>query len=388
MDGFPKEAREHVFHVAQHGVQVQSLSFEHLFATEHEQLPDEFCRAFGRGADLFQRPFRVGARRSAVEQNPGVSLNDGQDVVDVVGDAGGQLADTLHFLGLPKLRLQAQPLRDVLHRDHHSIHVACRIQQRRGVARQQDATAVHRDGKMQILRRLPRIENLLERRRLARRRVSLPIRRKPFQNTARPPGNGFLAQTEHLLGFVIGESDSPRAGGHDDADRAGFGDAADEVAFAAEVSLGLFVLDRVAHRAFQRVRGQLAFDQVIRRAGFHRLQIHSVVALPRQENHRHPATGLTRLSQQVEPRQRAEAIVQQTQVVQTAPNRLQPALKSVHPLQLIPAVADPGNQIAGDDEIVLVIIDQQYFDRAVLHGGFKSRPAEVPPPQTSIFPAP
>ena len=43
-----------------------------------------------------------------------MALDDGQDVVEVVGDAGGELADGIHLLNLAKLRLQVQAIRGVL----------------------------------------------------------------------------------------------------------------------------------------------------------------------------------------------------------------------------------------------------------------------------------
>ena len=48
-------------------------------------------------------------------------LNDRQHIIEVMCDSGRQLADRLHFLRLPQLRLQVEPVRDVFHiRVHHS----------------------------------------------------------------------------------------------------------------------------------------------------------------------------------------------------------------------------------------------------------------------------
>jgi hypothetical protein len=49
-----------------------------------------------------------------LHQQFGVALNDGQDVVEIVRHAGGQLPHRLHFDRMTQLRLQIQPLGDVV----------------------------------------------------------------------------------------------------------------------------------------------------------------------------------------------------------------------------------------------------------------------------------
>ena len=72
----------------------------------------------------------------------GVSLDDGQDVVDVVRHAGGQLADRLHFLRLAQLRLQRQPFGDVFNRDDHAVNFSGGVKKRRGVGGKQHPAVV------------------------------------------------------------------------------------------------------------------------------------------------------------------------------------------------------------------------------------------------------
>src|SRR5258707_222327 len=54
------------------------------------------------------------------------SGNDGQNIIQVVGDAAGQLTDHLHFLGLTKLLLNGivltQQTVPFLDKGRHSIH--------------------------------------------------------------------------------------------------------------------------------------------------------------------------------------------------------------------------------------------------------------------------
>ena len=59
----------------------------------------------------------VGVQRLLYQAD--VPLDHGEDVVEIVGHAGGQLADGLHLLGLAKLALQQSPLGDVLGQQQH-----------------------------------------------------------------------------------------------------------------------------------------------------------------------------------------------------------------------------------------------------------------------------
>src|SRR5207253_436955 len=47
-----------------------------------------------------------------------IALDDGEDVVEVVGDAAGQLAYGVHFLAAPQLRLEQHAICNVLHGPH------------------------------------------------------------------------------------------------------------------------------------------------------------------------------------------------------------------------------------------------------------------------------
>ena len=106
-------------HALQHGadigddfVQINVARLHDLFAAEHEQLLDEFAGAVGGGPDLAEGFFRRRRQGLGLQEQVGVALNDGEDVVEIVGDAGGQLADRLHFDGMAQLRLQGQAFGD------------------------------------------------------------------------------------------------------------------------------------------------------------------------------------------------------------------------------------------------------------------------------------
>ena len=62
---------------------------------------------FRTGGGLF-----VGRELAHVQEGD-VALNDGKDVVEIMGDAGGQLAEGLHLLGLAELRFQLLAFRQI-----------------------------------------------------------------------------------------------------------------------------------------------------------------------------------------------------------------------------------------------------------------------------------
>src|SRR5450432_3051394 len=166
---------------------------------------------------------------------------------------------------------------------------------------------------------------------------------------------------------MIGKSDFARLIGDDDAHRAGFHDAVDEVAFTAEMFLGALAFDGITHGAVQHIGVELAFDQVVRRPRLHRFNVNLMVALPGQQNHRRPAVERLRFTQQFQTRPLAETIIQQTNIVFTTPDGGEPVIVIVDPVKVIAAVANPGNQIAGDDVVIFIIIYQQDFGRVAGH---------------------
>ena len=91
-------------------VEVEHARLEHLPAREREQLPGERGGLLARARDLLDlRPERV-VRGEPAEDEVAVAVHDGEDVVEVVGDAAGEAADRVHLLRLPELRLEARAL--------------------------------------------------------------------------------------------------------------------------------------------------------------------------------------------------------------------------------------------------------------------------------------
>src|SRR5690606_37710264 len=75
---------------------------ERLPPTEREELPGQARRAVGRVVDLAEAIAKRWLVRMS-EQEVGVSLDDGQEVVEVVRDASGEPSERLEALRLVEL---------------------------------------------------------------------------------------------------------------------------------------------------------------------------------------------------------------------------------------------------------------------------------------------
>ena len=88
-------------------VQVHQARPQHLTAAEREQLLDQRGSAIGRPHQFFQRVVAVDDRRPVLDlEKVGANDDHRQQIVEVVGDAAGQLADGLQPLCLTKLRFE------------------------------------------------------------------------------------------------------------------------------------------------------------------------------------------------------------------------------------------------------------------------------------------
>ena len=74
-------------------------------AAEREELPRQRARLVARLEDLFRQMLDI--RLGTVERKDlGASTDDRQEVVEVMGDATGEVSNCLHLLGLVKARLE------------------------------------------------------------------------------------------------------------------------------------------------------------------------------------------------------------------------------------------------------------------------------------------
>ena len=95
---------QHLFEIRDNGVDVDDARVEHLAAAEGEELARQRRRALGRLLDLEQVVASPIVRREVLEEKLGVAGDRRQEIVEVVGDAAGELAHRLQPLR------QVQPL--------------------------------------------------------------------------------------------------------------------------------------------------------------------------------------------------------------------------------------------------------------------------------------
>ena len=131
------------------------------------------------------------------------------------------------------------------------------------------------------------------------------------------------------------------------------------------------VLDGVADRALETGGADLPLDQVVGGAGAHGLQVDLLVPLTGHQDDWGDETGssgaaLPRFPQELEPRARAEPEIEEADVEMILQDPQEPPLVGGRPFELEAVAADLGQQIAGEDVIVLVVLDQEHPD--AVHG--------------------
>src|SRR6266852_6217817 len=95
------------------GVQIQHAKVQDLLAAEGQELMRELGGALGGVLDDLDLPPDRVLRGQRVEHEIAAAADGGQQVVEVVGDAGREPPDALHLLGLTELIFQVAALRDV-----------------------------------------------------------------------------------------------------------------------------------------------------------------------------------------------------------------------------------------------------------------------------------
>ena len=112
VDVFADHTREHFDHAGHNVIEIQHFGLEHLLAAEGEQLASERCGPLRGALDLLEIVTR-GRRVDSVEQHLGMSLHDHQKVIEVMRDAPGEFAHSLHLLGDAELIGKVFAIRDV-----------------------------------------------------------------------------------------------------------------------------------------------------------------------------------------------------------------------------------------------------------------------------------
>ena len=90
-----------------HLVQIDRLRMHHLLAAERQQLAGQVGGSFRCGADLIEASGNVAGESHGVDASQvGVSTNDSQEIVKVMGNPAGELADGFQLLRLSEVLLR------------------------------------------------------------------------------------------------------------------------------------------------------------------------------------------------------------------------------------------------------------------------------------------
>jgi hypothetical protein len=106
--------REQSDEVAGEVVHVDRREAQLGLATEREDLADEAAGALGRAVDFAQALLQGGGRLGALLAEFGVAVDDREEVIKIVGDAAGEGAEALHFLGLAQFVFEALAFAHIL----------------------------------------------------------------------------------------------------------------------------------------------------------------------------------------------------------------------------------------------------------------------------------
>ena len=110
---------QHLLDAGDDGVEIQDLGAQHLPSAEGQQLGCEAGRALGGEPNLLHAQTLVLTERHGLDQEVTMTRNDREHVIEVVGDAAGELPDCLHLLSLTEVLLELLALGDVTQDDLH-----------------------------------------------------------------------------------------------------------------------------------------------------------------------------------------------------------------------------------------------------------------------------
>ena len=112
------------------GADIEDLRLQRLAAGEGEQLAGQFGGPFHGFRDGVDIAAAALLRQFAAAQEVGGGADDGQEIVEVMRDAAGELADGLHLLRLPQRFLALAALGDVDRFRHRADDGAVLVAQR------------------------------------------------------------------------------------------------------------------------------------------------------------------------------------------------------------------------------------------------------------------
>ena len=113
LDVFTEQPPQHPLSLADENIQVENGGLQDLLAAEREQLACQRRGTFGGFADLVDIAAMRIRRVEVLEQQLRVAGDCGEDVIEIVRHAGGEPPHGFHFLGLPELLLEREPVGDI-----------------------------------------------------------------------------------------------------------------------------------------------------------------------------------------------------------------------------------------------------------------------------------
>ena len=117
----PITRRQHRSDAVDHAVQVDHGRLHHLLAAEREQLAGELGGGSAAGLHLAHARGGADSHGHPPGDQLAVAEDHGEQVVEVVRDAAGQLPDRFHLLRLPQLRFE-RPLQGDVALHHRGAH--------------------------------------------------------------------------------------------------------------------------------------------------------------------------------------------------------------------------------------------------------------------------
>ena len=143
LDGGRKQPAQVVGRVADHLPQIYRLQLHRSPPAEGHQLPDQLDSSKRRPLQLGQFGSHVGTvRRDLAGQERRVGDHDREQIVEVMRDATGQLADRFHLLRLPELFTQVLSFGHVFDQGDPTIDRAIRVTSGRSAHPDIDARSV------------------------------------------------------------------------------------------------------------------------------------------------------------------------------------------------------------------------------------------------------
>ncbi len=163
---------EDELHVAYDRAQLDDRRREDLPPAEREELPREPRRVLERRGDVLEVLPALLVAREVAEEELRVALDDGQDVVEVVGDPSGEPPDRLHLLRLAELLLEELAVGDIDARADEAREGPIREEPRRAALEDRAPLAVGAPEPVEGLEGTPRLQGGA-----ALRETALPVLR-------------------------------------------------------------------------------------------------------------------------------------------------------------------------------------------------------------------